>query len=106
MIREYESRDAVGAAALIDGNSPWLSTPAGHDHEVRTRPPRAKRRSWVAEEEGEIVGWGEAEFEWWTEVPDAAALWKQMKALGYSPRTAWAEKGGSVGFSKAVGPLA
>jgi GNAT superfamily N-acetyltransferase len=75
VIREYESRDAVGAAALIDGNSPWLSTPAGHDHEVRTRPPRAKRRSWVAEEEGEIVGWGEAEFEWWTEVPDAAALW-------------------------------
>jgi branched-chain amino acid transport system substrate-binding protein len=38
--------------------------------------------------------------------PDAAALWKQMKALGYSPRTAWAEKGGSVGFSKALGPLA
>jgi branched-chain amino acid transport system substrate-binding protein len=38
--------------------------------------------------------------------PDAAALWKQMKALGYAPVTAWAEKGGSVGFPKAVGPLA
>ena len=75
MIREYESRDAAGAAALIDGNSPWLATPAGVDHEVRTRPARAKRRSWVAEENGEIVGWGEAEFEWWTEVPDAGALW-------------------------------
>jgi GNAT superfamily N-acetyltransferase len=75
VIREYESRDAAGAAALIDDNSPWLTTPAGIDHEVRTRPPRAKRRSWVAEEDGEIVGWAEAEFEWWTEVPDAAALW-------------------------------
>jgi GNAT superfamily N-acetyltransferase len=75
VIREYESRDAPGAAALIDGNSPWLATPAGLDHEVRTRPARAKRRSWVAEENGEIVGWGEAEFEWWTEAADAAALW-------------------------------
>jgi GNAT superfamily N-acetyltransferase len=75
VIREYESSDAVGAAALIDDNSPWLTTPAGLDHEVRTRPPRAKRRSWVADEEGEVVGWAEAEFEWWTEVPDAAALW-------------------------------
>ena len=38
--------------------------------------------------------------------PDAAALWKQMKSLGYAPLTAWAEKGGSVGFPQAVGPLA
>jgi branched-chain amino acid transport system substrate-binding protein len=38
--------------------------------------------------------------------PDAAALWKQMKALAYSPVTAWAEKGGTVAFPKAVGPLA
>ena len=38
--------------------------------------------------------------------PDAAALWKQMKALGYQPVTAWPEKGGSVGFSGAVGELA
>jgi branched-chain amino acid transport system substrate-binding protein len=38
--------------------------------------------------------------------PDAAALWKQMKALGYAPVTAWAEKGASVGFPEAVGPLA
>src|SRR3954451_17260056 len=38
--------------------------------------------------------------------PDAAALWKQMHALAYSPVTAWAEKGGTVGFPQAVGPLA
>ena len=30
--------------------------------------------------------------------PDAAALWKQMKALGYAPKTAWPEKGGTTGF--------
>jgi branched-chain amino acid transport system substrate-binding protein len=38
--------------------------------------------------------------------PDAAALWKQMKALGYHPKTAWAEKGGAEGFPQAIGPLA
>ena len=38
--------------------------------------------------------------------PDAAALWKQMKALGYAPVTAWPEKGGSTGFPQAVGSLA
>ena len=38
--------------------------------------------------------------------PDAAALWKQMKSLGYQPVTAWPEKGGAVGFPGAVGALA
>lgn len=37
--------------------------------------------------------------------PDAAALWKQMKALRYQPVTAWAEKGGTVGFDQAAGPV-
>lgn len=38
--------------------------------------------------------------------PDAVALWKQAKALGYSPKTAWPEKGGTIGFADAAGPLA
>ena len=38
--------------------------------------------------------------------PDAVALWKQMKALSYQPKTAWPEKGGTVGFADAAGPLA
>lgn len=38
--------------------------------------------------------------------PDAAALWKQMKALGYAPKTAWPEKGGTVGFPQAAGDVA
>lgn len=38
--------------------------------------------------------------------PDAVALWKQMKALGYSPKTAWPEKGGTVGFPDALGEIA
>lgn len=38
--------------------------------------------------------------------PDAAALWKQMKALGYQPAAAWAEKGGTIGFDQAAGEVA
>lgn len=38
--------------------------------------------------------------------PDAVALWKQMKSLGYSPKTAWPEKGGTVGFAEGAGALA
>ena len=38
--------------------------------------------------------------------PDAVALWKTMKSLGYQPKTAWPEKGGTVGFDQAAGPLA
>ena len=38
--------------------------------------------------------------------PDAVALWKQMAALDYQPKTAWAEKGGTIGFGEAAGPLA
>ena len=75
MIREYESRDAAGVASLIADGSPWLATAAGIEHEVRTRPARAKRRSWVAEEDGEIVGWGEAEFKWSTDAADAGEVW-------------------------------
>ena len=86
VIREYESRDAAGAAALIADGSPWLATPAGVDHEVRTRPARAKRRSWIAEEGGEIVGWAEAEFEWATEATDAGEIWvfvrEEMRGRG------------------------
>jgi GNAT superfamily N-acetyltransferase len=80
VIREYESRDAAGAAELITVGSPWLTTPAGLDHELRARPARAKCRSWVADEGGEIVGWGEAQLQWYTDAADAADIWVIVRA--------------------------
>lgn len=80
VIREYESRDAVGAAALLSGGSPWLATPAGLDHEVRSRPERAHRRTWVARDGDEVVGWAEAEFAWATDVAGAADVWVLVRA--------------------------
>jgi branched-chain amino acid transport system substrate-binding protein len=38
--------------------------------------------------------------------PDAAALFKLMKSLDYQPKTAWPEKGGTVGFPQAAGDAA
>ena len=75
MIREYEDSDAEQGSALIAEHSPWFSTAAGTRHRLASVPPRAQRKIWVAEADGRIVGWGEAEFDWATEVDDAAGIW-------------------------------
>ena len=75
VIREFEERDADEASGLIAEHSPWFSTPAGVVHRERSVPPRAHRRSWVAEEGGRVVAFAEAEFEWFTERDDVGALW-------------------------------
>jgi GNAT superfamily N-acetyltransferase len=75
VIREYEDPDAEEGSALVAQHSPWFSTPAGTRHRLASVPPRAHRKIWVAEESGRIVGWGEAEFDWATEVEDVAGLW-------------------------------
>lgn len=74
MIREYENADAEDAAALLADNSPWLWTAAGLRHRLAALPPRAHRASWVAEEDGRIVGWAEAEFDWAAEREDIGTL--------------------------------
>ena len=75
MIREYEDSDAEEGSELVAQHSPWFSTPAGTRHRLASVPPRAHRKIWVAEHRGRIVGWGEAEFDWATEVEDAAGVW-------------------------------
>lgn len=75
MIREYEDADAEEGSALIAEHSPWFSTAAGTRHRLSSVPPRAHRKLWVAEETGRIVGWGEAEFDWATEIEDAGGVW-------------------------------
>jgi GNAT superfamily N-acetyltransferase len=75
VIRDYEDTDAEEGSDLGSEHSPWFSTAAGTRHRLRSAPPRARRKIWVAEEAGHIIGWGEAEFDWSTEAEDVAGLW-------------------------------
>jgi GNAT superfamily N-acetyltransferase len=75
VIRSFEDRDAEVAAELIAVNTPWLQTAAGLRHREASLPPRARRRTWVAEVDGAVVGWAEAEFDWVAEEPDIGQVW-------------------------------
>jgi GNAT superfamily N-acetyltransferase len=75
VIREFADADAEGAAALLAEHTPWLWTAAGMRHRLAALPERAHRGSWVAESEGEIVGWGQAEFDWVAERDDIGTVW-------------------------------
>jgi GNAT superfamily N-acetyltransferase len=74
MIREFEERDAEDASLLLR-DLPWFTTPEALLHWARNLPERAHARYWVAEEDGELIGWGEAEFKWATERDDLADAW-------------------------------
>lgn len=78
MIREFEDRDAQQASALL-ADLPWLMAPASLVHWARNQPERAHAAYWVAEDGGEIVGWGETEFQWATERDDLAHVWVFVK---------------------------
>ncbi len=80
MIREFADSDAEPAAALIAAQSPWLWTAGGIRHALLALPERARRRTWVAAADGEVVGWGEAEFDWLAERDDIGTVWVLVAA--------------------------
>lgn len=68
-------------AALIRRLRPgWVISGEWLVHFHETVPKEAQARFWVAEAEGEIVGWAEAVFNWAQERTDAATVW-----VGVSP---------------------
>jgi GNAT superfamily N-acetyltransferase len=73
--RDYEDRDAEAAAELIALNTPWLQTAAGLRHRLAALPARAQRATWVADKDGELIGYAEAEFDWVAEAPDIGNVW-------------------------------
>jgi GNAT superfamily N-acetyltransferase len=81
VIREFEERDAPGAAALLRDLMPtFFTTPERIVHGLHARPERARRRVWVAEEDETIVGWGHGQLDWAIEANDVGWLWAGVRA--------------------------
>ena len=60
-IREFEWDDLPGATAVVEDVYPErLPLAEALGHRLRTAPERERHRRWIAEEGGEIVGWGES----------------------------------------------
>jgi GNAT superfamily N-acetyltransferase len=76
VIREFRPGDAEAvSAALHEDDPPIPATPPGVLHWRAAQPERARANMWVHEEEGRIVGWGEARMRWTTSTPDVGDLW-------------------------------
>ena len=64
MIRELREEDVPGVVRLLRAvHVDFVNTEAGLRHNLATSPPGERRRFWVAEEDGEIVGRSRASFE-------------------------------------------
>ncbi len=64
-IRDFQDADAESAAELLNVLEPEFATTARSLlHRQRAEPKRARRRSWVAVGDDEVVGWTTAAFNW------------------------------------------
>jgi GNAT superfamily N-acetyltransferase len=80
MIRSFRDDDADGVARLLRSalETPWVITESDvlHWHDV---PPRAQRAAWVAVEDGEIAGWGDAQARWEVSEEGVCELWAAVR---------------------------
>jgi GNAT superfamily N-acetyltransferase len=75
LIRPFEPDDAPGVVELLRQLEPsWITTLGGLQHRLQKEPRRARRRSWVAADDNEIVGWSSASFKWAIQADDVASL--------------------------------
>ena len=77
MIREVRDADVPAVRRIFLGLAPELpvGSEAGFRHWFESHPPRARFRGVVAEEEGEVVGWAQAFFDWHSSEERAGRAW-------------------------------
>ena len=64
-IRPFEAADADAAAELVRPLQPGiLITPAYLAHRERSEPERTRRSTWLADENGDVVGFGTSSIKW------------------------------------------
>lgn len=74
MIRAFRDEDARGAVEVLRASSDdWMHSPASLLHRLVGHPPRARQRAWVAEADGEVVGFARARLRW--EVSERSLGW-------------------------------
>lgn len=74
MIRAFRDEDADAAVDVLRVAAlDWYHSPASLLHRLGSHPPRARQLAWVAEEEGEIVGFARARLRW--EVSERTVGW-------------------------------
>ena len=89
MIRALRKEDAAAVARLVLAVNPHqVVTPAVIWHASTCLPERAKRRDWIAEADGEVVGHAHAGFEWSVATPGKGRFW-----VGVLP----GRRGGGIG---------
>jgi GNAT superfamily N-acetyltransferase len=75
-IRDWRDEDAEAIAGLLREVAPyWLVTPAMLRFEAHVLPPRARRRLWVAEADGELVAYADANMRWTSVERDRGEIW-------------------------------
>ncbi len=76
MIRPFADEDGDAIAALLNEDVvPHALTGDGLRHWIASQPERARARSWVAVEEGDVVGWVRARLQWSTKAEGVAEVW-------------------------------
>lgn len=77
MIRELEPRDYPAAAKILGETMTWLPEPTsvGVQHWITSQPERARIQTFVAEEDGRLVGYGQNLLAWYTSRTDLAYVW-------------------------------
>jgi GNAT superfamily N-acetyltransferase len=64
-IRPFEAADAEAAAEILRPLQPGILVTAAYlAHRARSEPERARRRSWLAEENGEVLGFATSAIKW------------------------------------------
>ena len=83
-IRDFRRADGAAVGALLHELEPEhpAQTAEGLVHWIESQPERARLRSWVAEEGGDLVGWAAACFHWSSSAERVAWLWAGVREDG------------------------
>ena len=92
MIRTFRDEDAHAAVDVLRASArDWLHSPASLLHRLASHPPRARQRAWVAEADGQVVGFARARLRWEVSERSLGWLW-----IGVRPEHRGQSLGGAL----------